>query len=936
MDTPNVMNKLYTALFIIALTAVFILCGLLLGLIPTIGLPSLGINIMTLGKVQDIADNSGILDFSLDSILYPYGGLVNEGFGIIFIAKLLMFLGISGLNALSITYFILFLISFSSLAILLKKITHNRIIVVLLTAVHFMSPFLMAQSGIPPIFFGVMMLPLSALCDFFLFKAVYEIEQMSHNLVRSDKPALIAWILLFSILVRLVISSIGWYSAVISAVGSCLFFIIYSFFRLNKANIKQLVLRYIVYIIIPWVIGMALILFLTPREAASFRSSMEFFNGNSVDMITLLFPGLSQALANILPSTSYFMGSGNSLTGDVTMWSNYLGYTMMIISLTLIFKKKYRNRITASLAITLLVTLILSLGPGLKVLGTVLQESSPNYSLSLDEVLVFPWSFIYKIFPLSSMRAVYRWLFVPKFVLLILSSVYLSKLYMSGKWQRAVSIILCVLCVVEFLPSRVITGDIFYQSRYYKMALEIKADTIDELQGIVTKENAISALCSYDFDSNGFLVAHIVEGLGIKTYAGAGDKALTLAKGYIPSDVLYLQQTAQPEDLAKYITIVKAKGLCDYVLLPKFALREDSYWWPSTNEVIEKTKKIADTVVELLEKEFTIYQTEHYTVIDLTDRGEEGRYLFSHESILETQSDNVIKEGKILGSEYALNINRKYKVDTTISIPDGDDSMYLLLYHRGLEHEVGELSVSLKLMDGNGSVLKTIEKMIPYGEDYSKYETGFDLGKGVSSVEVTVSNKDIPGCAVKSILFQSYSSGKVFRSNNEQIFEILGFSDVNNAKNVEVTSDEAVFSGDSYIIMTDQQADLGENIEISMDLWLNKDQMDEDDARIITKWNSWQKDMSFTIASKKESIAIIFSSDGTKWEGLFLDKDLIPTERWNNLRIAFNDGLIGIFVNDALVDKKQLTFSKMFVGNTNVEVGENIEGKIKNFHYNAD
>jgi len=171
-------------------------------------------------------------------------------------------------------------------------------------------------------------------------------------------------------------------------------------------------------------------------------------------------------------------------------------------------------------------------------------------------------------------------------------------------------------------------------------------------------------------------------------------------------------------------------------------------------------------------------------------------------------------------------------------------------------------------------------------------------------------------------------------SYEKQLFKTLGFSNVLNY--VMATSEGAVLAGDSYIEMEDPQTKLGENIEVGMNLWLNMDQMNENDARIITKLNDWQKDMSFDIVSKKDSIAIIFSPDGAKWEGLFLKKDAIPANQWNNLRIAFNGGHVSVYVNNSLVGEKQLTFSKIFVGNTNLEVGKNMEGQIRNFHYNAD
>lgn len=936
MSILNKIDKLHTVIFLTVLTVVFFICGFLLGLIPTIELPALGINITFLGKAQNIANNAGLFDFSNDSILYPYGGSVNEGFGMLIITKILILLGVSALNSLSITFFIIFLIAFTALAILLEKITHNKWITVIMTAVYFMSPFLRAQAGIPPMFFGVLIFPLSALCDYFLFKAIYKAKKSKDNLLGFDKSATIAGVLFFSILVRLTIASVGWYSVVISAMGSCLLFLIYSIFEIRKVKVSKLVIRYFVYILIPWVIGMGLILLVTPREAASFGSSMPFFNATSVDIMTLFFPKSSQAIANILPSINSLTGEGNSLSGDGTMWGNYLGYIMIITSLILIFKKKYRNRMTTSVAIVALVIFVLSLGPGLKLLGVVSKDSFPNYNLSLDHVLLFPWRFIYTIFPISSMRAVYRWLFIPEFALLILSSVYLSKLYMRGKWQRAVSIILCILCVGEFLPSNVITGKINAYRDNYTMAMKIQADTIDELKGIVTKDNAITAVCSYDYNSNGFLVPHIAQSLGIKTYAGAGDKALALAKGYIPSDALKLQQTAKPEEIAKNITLVKAKGLCDYVLLPKFALRENSDWWPASDEVIKKTEKIAEGVIALLGNGYTVYQTEHYTVIDLSNTDRAGRYEFIAESLKETKNDNLIQESKALGSKYALTINNKQTIETSLAIPDSDDSLYLLLYLRSSEQDVGELSVTVKMFDEDKNVLGMIKKIIPYDKDYSKFEANLNLAKGVSSIDVTVSNINNSSSAVKSIHLQSYSTKEVLKSDNERMLDDLGFSDVDKAEKIMITPDKAVFQGNSSIAMTDKQTSLGENVDISMELWLNQQQIKEDDARVVNKMKSWQKDMSFFVASKKGSTAFIFSSDGTKWEGLFLKKDVIPVDQWSNLHISFNSGLVKVYVNDALVGEKQLSFNKLFVGDTNLEVGENMEGQIRNFHYTAD
>lgn len=165
--------------------------------------------------------------------------------------------------------------------------------------------------------------------------------------------------------------------------------------------------------------------------------------------------------------------------------------------------------------------------------------------------------------------------------------------------------------------------------------------------------------------------------------------------------------------------------------------------------------------------------------------------------------------------------------------------------------------------------------------------------------------------------------------------ELMGFSDIVDMKNVEISSDKAAFSGDSNINMTDKQTRSGENIEIGMELWLNGKQT-IDDARIITKFNGWQKDMSFFIASKKDKLGCIFSSDGVKGEGLFLKTDAIPADQWNNLRITFKNGLVRVYLNDILQGEKQLSFSKIFVGDTKLEVGKNMEGQIRKFYYKAD
>lgn len=559
----------------------------------------------------------GLFETIRPQFFIPYGCHLMETYGLSFITYFFNLFGMSVIDSTKWGFFICYTISFITLLIFLYKITRNSYISLLYTLLFFIVPaFRYASRLVPPVYLGVISFPVSFLIDYYIYKSLKERKRISWPLF------------ILIILIRIYVVSFSWYTAVIGACISCGFFLI--FIIMLFLDRYKTFLFYLKNILVPWALALFLLLCITPTGASESKQTQEFFNGCSIDIFTLLFPTKEQAISSLgvyLPvenginnaqSLGNIIKDGFYMVGNGNVW--YLGYAAIITAIGALIWKKTRKKELIALAIVGLGFLIISLGPGLKfgeMLPYELYAQYGKYELPLEEdVFLFPWRFIFDIVPFSSMRAVSRWIYGMIPITLLLSAIFIKELCTGEKNKIWLAALIGIIAIIEYLPNGM--KEVIY---YDDMLNQLVADTSLEIEPIVNNEHNRLVICTYDYNTNAYATPIIMSQLDqCVTYSGAGDKSRDIAEPHQPTVVLECQREVVPDKIAEYIESIEQQNLGEYVLLPYFDVSNAVYVWPARDDIIKRTKNIANEVNKYLGGKYTIYNTEHYMIIDLNDK----------------------------------------------------------------------------------------------------------------------------------------------------------------------------------------------------------------------------------------------------------------------------------------------------------------------------
>lgn len=604
-------------------THIFLFVGAYIGLIPFFkGCYYRGLYYATCGMMDTPTKGiKGFFETIRPQFFWPYGGHLMETYGLSFITYPMIAMGMNSVDATKWGFFICYLLSYLALFILLYKLCRNKYIALAFLVLFYLHPVFRVETRMePPVYLGILAMPVSMLADSFLIKIFHE-DKVS----RADS---FCYIVLTSI-VRLFLVSFSWYIAIIGASFSCGFFLLRIVLSGKKHILKSLKI-YCIYILIPWILALMCLLFMTPKETSTFTETSEFMNGSSIDILTLFFPSKDQKISDYVPyfssenpennkESNYdfsvnLVEEGMYRPGNGNAW--YLGYVILLTALICVLSKKIRNTEMIALLILALGFILLSLGPGLKIGITLPQEMMAQYgryNLPLEyDYFLFPWRFIFNHLPFSVMRAVSRWIY-GAILALYLSSAYcmgVIKKRKNGTWL--VTFIL-MLAFVECLPNQI------KHTQYYEETLNQLIDDIAlEIEPIVNQEGNRLVICSYDYNSNAYAVPLMMSYLDhCVTYSGAGDKSRDIAEKNQPSVVLECQRTADIDIIVEKINEIDRQSLAEYVLMPHFDVSRAVYIWPAGEDVVSYTEQIASDVVDKLQGKYQVFETNHYTILKL-------------------------------------------------------------------------------------------------------------------------------------------------------------------------------------------------------------------------------------------------------------------------------------------------------------------------------
>lgn len=721
MKTDVMIDKKKILFYIVAsINAMFL--ASCLGFIPGVATNALDINFPFSGKLMDMPESAGNM-FYHDNTLFPAGSYTNEGFAMLLLGRLFCYLGLKAFDAMLATFLFLFLMSYISLIYSIIQITNNRVIAIVFCDLFFLCPFMLGQSSNCSIFLGMVFIPVIFTVDLVLYKGIF------HN----SNYVLTPLLFVFTTLLRVVCCGLSSYLAVMCAVSSCLFWFFYCLMKLKTDKFFVVLINAVFYVILPWIIGMLIMYVLTPKETSSYVSPLEFYNGSGVDLVSCLVPNKNQLISKIV-SSQEIIGVGKSLPGDGSFWNNYLGYSVIILAVIALCYDKFKSKYIVSMTLVGVLLFVISLGPALKINAVVESNLIGTYSgylLGMEQVkIIFPWYGIFKIFPLNLMRAVFRWLIIPQFLLIILASKGASILMKRNKKTVLVGIVLIIIAVIEFYPVIGIKNLINSRCIKYNKVQEIRVDTVLEIDDII-KDDSIVAICNYGYDQNAFLSAYISSEANFYTYQGCGDKAVASANDKIPINIRTLQTSNDPLVIADCIIKADLLEQCEYVLFPYFQLRQNAYYWPTSREVREYTKGIADEVNSILGGRYNITFTEHYMVVELEKQKVDYSLMNSDIDTKEIEKDVLFFSNQVVVSD---------KKEIVVGVEEKDNTMYICAYLKS-DKQGDTITVSIEEYKGN-NIINNTNLEWGLGDTYQAFEKELEIDSNTETVKVIIQNEE--------------------------------------------------------------------------------------------------------------------------------------------------------------------------------------------------
>ncbi len=729
--------KISSIIFYIVLFGEFTLLAFYSGCVPYMALPALGANLSTVSPEYP--------PLFWGNILYPYGVQANEGFIIHILQFVFRILGIGVEGAWTLTNFTLFLISFIAIFFMFKMSCRSKWISLAGVLLVYINPFINGHRGLLQVYFSFLFIPLCILTDMLIWEKIY-----NASISKSIWKKLYIVIILA---VRLILVSFAGYTTVIMAVGSCAFWGFILLFRIiRKENLKSHILFYLRDIFLPWVIAVMVYYILTPSGTTEIITPIEFFNGQSVDLVTLFMPGSGQLISKFGISFSKLIPEGMSLTGDGNSWQNYLGWVMIIVVLYTFVR--YRKKIKKEWYICTIISgmmFLVALGPGIKFLGITSEAIGTwhGYMLPLEDTLLTPWHGIYDWFPFSMMRANYRWIAFPMIFLILAFINCVAKLVADKKEKKIGAIVLLMLAVIEYYPLNGFLPVVIGTIDNYNKVILFEKDVISEIEQFVPPKSKV-VMCTYDYSSNGYLAPYIVVKCDLISYTGAGDKSKVLANNYIPKVIHEVESCIDTEMLADSIIETFEKKLCDYIILPYYSLRDSSYnLLPISEGIKEHSRNVAMEVKDKLNGKYNVFEGEYHLIVEKNESKNGFSLLQSNYEDLTRVKD----KNKLFNSNIAFLLQEGENLLIKHTDIGQDNKLYLQIYMKS-QDSLMEIPISVVQYDGH-SKMNEEETVIMLPDNYELIELEWELRDDTEEVDIIISNGNPSNAYIKEIISQT-------------------------------------------------------------------------------------------------------------------------------------------------------------------------------------
>lgn len=586
--------------------AVLLAVGLILiyGLVPNRQISSLGINLITIGQGQSLALSG--FNLYLPHMGYPFGAPVVFGLPFTLVSGFIIALtGVSPYLAYILTAILFLAVAVTGCVLLLRQLGASMPVALIFTFLFYGSPFMWGHLSYGQLPFAFALLPAYLLLDKTLLERLYHPDRRWR--------VVIVWTLIYGA-ARIVSLFMDGYSFVIWGLASGIIFLWYGY---QSLRVRRFVPVIVSFAILAIGSGAAYLMYgaYVPGGSEYDVMPIDMFRAMSVDLMTLFVPqrppyALSWlGLPDAFYQAGFFYGDGSNIA------YNYLGYGLIISLAGYLIWLRRRSRFETALLAAAAIAFVLSIGPSLKINSQRAEPKPPDapwlyedYLMPADEAIMSLGSdFIYTEVPgINIMRAVYRWLLLPKLALIVIGALFAERLL---RQRRYVIFALVIgVSLVETLPP--VPSFARQYERNYAQLQALDADVVAPLREHVQPGDRILFFTS-SLD-NDYLASYLGPQLGAYSYNVGGDKNTLIAFEHWPDGVRAVRWEVYVNE---YVTQMFQDDELDWFIIPFFNLRRHSYSWPPSPAEVEEIRNHRSALFNLNNPNFAIIESEYFYLI---------------------------------------------------------------------------------------------------------------------------------------------------------------------------------------------------------------------------------------------------------------------------------------------------------------------------------
>jgi hypothetical protein len=534
--------------------------------------------------------------------------------------------GLEPLTAKKLTDGVFVLLSFLSLLWLQHRLGVNLLISVIVALCYLCLPFVWGHSGLLPFYIGVLLMPVYLSVDYCVF------PRLISGAARLQ-PVRLLVVAIAYIAVRVFSIFEDPYTAVMYVAVSAVTVIWVSWRLMSLRRFAPIARIALVWLLS---VGAAVALYKSyvPGGGDYVVMPVDFFRAQGVDVASLFIPSHLLWWSNAL-DIGVRAWNPYAYYGDGTNVSfNYLGYVCLVTALVFclvklsgrpVWKLDFRKCFWLSLVSAGALCLAVSLGPSIKINDARAPSTTERFGFA-DYLMpeesatwTLPSENLFVTLPgIKNMRAIYRWVVVPKLVLLVTFALVATRVYAR---RRVLGVLLAVLALSEHLPN--LSAADSNTRHAYTAYRQFNDDVLAEMRRAIGTGQRVFFLSS----QNDILANYLSPMLGVFTYNMGGDKSIEIISREWPSNIRRLRERAESlTDLEVPALAALVDHDVDAVVIPYFNLRWDSYDWPPDRSEREERRNAVLDALAQAQPPLRLVESDWFAVLELENDHSRDRW----------------------------------------------------------------------------------------------------------------------------------------------------------------------------------------------------------------------------------------------------------------------------------------------------------------------